>query len=190
MTIEEILKNAGVDDQAIIDAVKAEMPKAFLPLEEHNKRIGKAKQEAADVQAAFDTFKAETEAAAKENEGKESETAQALAALQEKFEKLQGDYTDSQNRHKQRKATDALSAALKEAGANPAALKLLAENGLHQVEYGEDGEPSNIDKVTETIKEANAGLFGEIINTGKTPAKAAGKNEPEDPFLRGFGKLD
>lgn len=190
MTIEEILKNAGVDDQAIIDAVKAEMPKAFLPLEEHNKRIGKAKQEAADVQAAFDTFKAETEAAAKENEGKESETAQALAALQEKFDKLQGDYTDSQNRHKQRKATDALSAALKEAGANPAALKLLAENGLQQVEYGDDGEPSNIDKVTETIKEANAGLFGEIINTGKAPAKAAGKNEPEDPFLRGFGKLD
>jgi hypothetical protein len=190
MTIEEILKNAGIDDAEAIAKVKAEMPKAFLPLADHNKRIAAAKQEAADVQKAFDDFKAEAEAAAKANEGKEDEGAKALADLQAKYDKLEGDFKASQDKHRQRKATDALTKALKEAGANDAALSLLAGAGLAQIEYGEDGEPSNIADVAEKIKGDNAGLFGEPFASGKPQGKANGDNDPEDPFLKGFGKLD
>lgn len=190
MTIEEILKKAGIEDQAIIDAVKAEMPKAFLPLADHNKRIAAAKQEAADVQKAFDDFKAETEAAAAAKEGQEDESAKALAELQAKFDKLDSDYKASQDKHKQRAASDALTKALKDAGANPAALALLAENGLKNVEFGDDGEPANIQDVAEAIKGANEGLFGEFVDTGKQQKKASQGNEPTDPFLKGFGKLD
>lgn len=190
MTIEELLKNAGVEDQTIIDAVKAEMPKNFLPLDEFNKRIAAAKKETEAVQAAFDSFKAEADAKAKEGEGKESETEKKLADLQEKFDKLQGDYTDSQNKHKQRKANDALTDALKAAGASDSALKLLASSGLSRIEYDDEGEPSNVEKVLEGLKGENAGLFGVEVSTGKPPAKGDGKNGASDDFLAGFGSTE
>lgn len=190
MTIEELLRSAGVEDQAIIDAVKAEMPKNFLPLDEFNKRVAAAKKETETVQAAFDAFKADAEAAAKANEGKESETAQKLADLQEKFDKLQGDYTNSENKHRQRKANDALTDALKKAGASDSALKLLASSGLSRIEYGDDGEPSNVDSVLEALKGENEGLFGVEVSTGKPPAKGDGKNAPSDDFLAGFGSTE
>ena len=190
MTIEELLKNAGVEDQAIIDAVKAEMPKNFLPLDEFNKRIAAAKKETEAVQSAFDSFKADADAKAKEGEGKESETEKKLADLQEKFDKLQGDYDASQNKHKQRKANDALTDALKNAGASDSALKLLAASGLSRIEYGDDGEPSNVENVLETLKSENAGLFGVEVATGKPQAKADGKNGASDDFLAGFGSTE
>lgn len=194
MTIEEILKAAGVESPEVIAAVKKAMPESFIPLAEANKRIAAAKEKAEETQAAFDAYKEQAEKDLQEakdaNAGKDDEHAQKLAELQEKFDKLQGDYTDSQNRHKQRKATDALTDALKKAGANPAALALLAKDGLGRIEYGDDGEPSNVPAVADAIKEANAGLFGEAIDTGNEPGKAGGKNEPADPFLKGFGKLN
>lgn len=187
MTIEEILKNAGITDQAAIDAVKAEMPKSFLPLADHNKRIAAAKQEAADVQKAFDAYKADAEAAAAANEGKEDESAKALADLQAKYDKLQGDFTASQDKHKQRAATDALTKALKAAGANDAALSLLAGAGLAQIEYGEDGEPSNVQAIADKIKADNAGLFGEPFASGKPQGKADQENDLVSAFDEGFG---
>lgn len=187
MTIEEILKNAGIEDQAIIDAVKAEMPKSFLPLADHNKRIAAAKEETAKVQTAFDAFKADAEAAAKANEGKEDEGAKALADLQAKFDKLDSEYKASQDKHKQRAATDALTKALKEAGANDAALSLLAGAGLAQIQYNEDGEPSNVADVAEKIKGDNAGLFGQPFSSGKQQAKADDENSFKDAFDEGFG---
>lgn len=187
MTIEEILKNAGVEDQAIIDAVKAEMPKNFLPLEDHNKRIAKAKEETAGIQKAFDDYKAETEAAAQANAGKEDESAKALADLQAKFDKLDSDYKASQDKHKQRAATDALTKALKEAGANDAALSLLAGAGLAQIQYGEDGEPANVSDVAAKIKADNAGLFGEPFASGKPQGKADEDNDMKTAFDEGFG---
>ena len=190
MNIEEILKNAGVEDQAIIDSVKAEMPKNFLPLEEHNKRMGKAKTDADNIQKAFDDYKQQAEKDAQAKAGQEDESAKALADLQAKFDKLDSEYKASQDKHKQRAATDALTKALKDAGANNAALSLLAGAGLAHVQWGEDGEPSNIDDVAAKIKEDNAGLFGEPFASGKPQAKADSKNDPEDPFLKGFGKLD
>ena len=190
MSIEEILKNAGVNDQAIIDAVKAEMPKNFLPLDEHNKLIGKAKADTDSIQKAFDDYKQQAEKDAQAKAGQEDESAKALADLQAKFDKLDSEYKASQDKHKQRAATDALTKALKDAGANNAALSLLAGAGLAHVQWGEDGEPSNIDDVAAKIKEDNAGLFGEPFASGKPQAKADGNNEPQDPFLKGFGKLD
>lgn len=187
MTIEEILKNAGITDQAAIDAVKAEMPKSFLPLADHNKRIAAAKQEAADVQKAFDAYKADAEAAAAANEGKEDESAKALADLQAKYDKLQGDFTASQDKHKQRAATDALTKALKAAGANDAALSLLAGAGLAQIEYGEDGEPSNVQAIADKIKADNAGLFGEPFKSGNPQSKATQENDLVSAFDEGFG---
>lgn len=187
MTIEEILKNAGVEDQAIIDAVKAEMPKSFLPLAEHNKRVAAAKDETAKVQTAFDAFKAEAEAKAKEGEGKEDESAKALADLQAKFDKLDSEYKASQDKHKQRAATDALTKALKAAGANDAALALLASAGLAQIQYGEDGEPSNVADVAEKIKGDNAGLFGEPFASGSPQGKANEPNDLKTAFDEGFG---
>lgn len=188
MTIEEILKNAGVEDQTIIDAVKAEMPKSFLPLADHNKRIAAAKDEAAKVQAAFDAFKSDTEAAAKANEGKEDESAKALAELQAKFDKLDSDYKASQDKHKQRAATDALTKALKDKGANDAALSLLASAGLAQIQYGEDGEPSNVADVADKIKADNAGLFGEPFASGKPQPRADEENDLKSAFDEGFGE--
>lgn len=187
MTIEEILKNAGITDQAAIDAVKAEMPKSFLPLADHNKRIAAAKQDAENVQKAFDAFKAETEAAAKATEGKEGESAKQLADLQAKYDQLEGEFKASQDKHRQRKATDALTKALKDAGASDAALTLLASAGLAQIQYGEDGEPSNVADVAEKIKGDNAGLFGQPFSSGKQQAKADDENSFKDAFDEGFG---
>lgn len=187
MTIEEILKNAGVEDQAVIDAVKAEMPKNFLPLEEHNKRMGKAKTDADNIQKAFDDYKQKAEQDAQANAGKEDESAKALADLQAKFNDLETEYKASQDKHRQRAATDALTKALKAAGANDAALSLLAGAGLAQIQYGEDGEPSNIADVAAKIKEDNAGLFGEPFASGKPQDKANEENDLKTAFDEGFG---
>ena len=186
MNIEEILKNAGVEDQAIIDSVKAEMPKNFLPLEEHNKRMGKAKTDADNIQKAFDDYKQQAEKDAQAKAGQEDESAKALADLQAKFDKLDSEYKASQDKHKQRAATDALTKVLKEAGANDAALSLLAGAGLAHVQWSEDGEPANIADVAAKIKEDNAGLFGEPFASGKPQDKANEENSKADPFLRGL----
>lgn len=189
MNIEEILKNAGVEDQTVIDAVKAEMPKNFLPLEDHNKRMGKAKADADSIQKAFDDYKQQAEQDAQAKAGEDDESAKALAALQAKFDALETEYKASQDKHKQRAATDALSKALKEAGANDAALSLLAGAGLAQVQWNEDGEPSNIADVASKIKEDNAGLFGEPFASGKPQAKADTDNDFKNAFDEGFGDL-
>lgn len=192
MKIEEILKNAGIEDQAAIDAVKAEMPKAFIPLEDHNARIAKAKKEAADVQTAFDAYKAEVDAAADKAKGESEESAKALEELQKKYESLQKDFTDSQNAVKERDAKEALDKALKNAGANSAAMALLSAAALGRIEYGEDGKPSNLAEAVEAVKAENEGLFGKTIDTAEPPAKG---NPPEPDsemkaaIEKGFGDL-
>lgn len=188
MTIEEILKNAGIEDAAVIEAVKAEMPKSFLPLADHNKRIAAAKAETESAKKALEDYKAETEAAQAANEGKQDESAKALADLQGKYEQLQKEFADSQSKHKQRKAADALTKALKDAGANDAALSLLTDAGVSKVEFGDDGEPSNISDVAEKIKADNGGLFGEPFASGKPQAKATDENDLADAFGEGFGE--
>ena len=196
MTIEEILKNAGIEDEKAIEAVKSEMPRAYMPLAEANKRIAAAKTASEELQQQFDQYKAEAEKAAAEaaakSEGKEGETAKALAELQAKFDKLQGDYDSSQNELRQGKARSELEKALKNAGANPAALSLLVGAGMAKVEYGEDGNPSNISNVADAIKGENGGLFGHKLDTGKRQEKGDGKqqDEVEAAFARGFGKLE
>lgn len=184
--IEEILKNAGVKDQAVIDAVKTEMPKAFLPLEDHNARMAKAKNETADVQKAFDAYKEETEKAAGEAAKQGGENEKAVEELQKKLADLEGKYTASQDAIKQRDAREALSKALKGAGANPAALELLADKALASVEYGEDGKASNVEAAVEALKKDNAGLFGEPVNTSKPQEKGEKGGAEDDPFLRGL----
>ena len=184
--IEEILKNAGIEDQAAIDAVKAEMPKAFIPLEDHNARMAKAKNETADVQKAFDAFKEETEKAAGEAAKQGGENEKAVEELQKKLADLEGKYTASQDAIKQRDAREALSKALKGAGANPAALELLADKALASVEYGDDGKASNVEAAVEALKKDNAGLFGEPVNTSKPQEKGEKGGGEDDPFLRGL----
>lgn len=196
MTIEEILKNAGIEDEKAIEAVKSELPRAYMPLAEANKRIAAAKTASEELQRQFDAYKAEAEKAAAEaaaeNEGKEGEAAKALAELQAKFDKLQGDYDSSKNELRQGKARGELEKALKDAGANPAALALLVGAGMAKVEYDEEGKPSNISNVAETIKGENGGLFGRKLDTGKPQEKGDGNqpDEVEAAFARGFGKLE
>lgn len=186
MTIEEILKEAGITDAEAVEKVKAAMPSAFLPLEEHNKRIAKAKQTAEDVQKAFDAFKAETEKANEDGAGKREADEKAIADLREQLEKLQGEYTASQNELKQGNARRALEKALNDAGANPAALALLAGSALGRVEFGEDGKPSNIEAVAKAVKEENGGLFGKQVDTGSRVQPADKPNEEE--LFEGFGE--
>lgn len=187
MKIEEILKNAGIEDAEAIAKIKEAMPKAFMPLADFNSRIAAAKKEAADVQAAFDAFKAEADAASAANAVKEDEAAKKFEALQAQFDKLQGDYTAAQDAAKQRDAKDAITKALKDAGANPAAIALLADAALGRIEYGEDGKPSNVSDVAEAVKGENAGLFGVDVDTGKQSGKSDGDNLGADAFLEGFG---
>lgn len=190
MTIEEILKAAGVEDADIIAKVKEAMPKSFLPLEEHNKRVAKAKQEAEEARAALDEAKQAAEDAAKAAEAKANEDGAKAGAkleeLQKQLEKLKGDYSASQAELKTGKASKALEEALKAAGANPAAVQLLTASGVGSVEFGEDGKPSNAADVAETLKQSNAGLFGATVNTGKVPP-AGNTPEDGDAFLQGFG---
>lgn len=185
MTIEEILKEAGITDAEAVEKVKASMPSAFLPLEEHNKRIAKAKQAAEDVQKAFDAFKAETEKANADGEGKLAEDEKAIADLRAQLEKLQGDYTASQNELKQGNARRALEKALTDAGANPAALALLAGSAIGRVEFGEDGKPSNIEAVANAVKNENGGLFGKQFDTGSRIQQS--NNPSDDELFEGFG---
>lgn len=187
MKIEEILKNAGIEDAETVAKVKEEMPKAFMPLADFNSRIAAVKKEASDVQAAFDAFKAEAEKAKEEDAGKEDAASKKLEELQAKFDKLQGDYTAAQDAAKKRDAKDAITKALKEAGANPAAIALLADAALGRIEYGEDGKPSNVSDVAEAVKGENEGLFGVEIDTGKQSDKSDGDNLGKDAFLEGFG---
>lgn len=193
MTIEEILKAAGIEDAEAIAKVKAEMPKNFLPLADHNARIAKAKGAADEVQKAFDEYKAkaaqEIEAAKQEGEGAKDESAKQVEKLQKQLEELQGQYNESQGKIKQSKAKSALEKALKDSGANPAAVALLAADALAKVEFNDDGEPSNVADIVNAEKEANAGLFGKDIDTGKDPERGDGNNDDTDRFLKGFGEL-
>ena len=190
MEIKDLLKNAGIEDDGIIDAVAAELPKHFVPNTVLNERIAKAKNEAADVRAAFDAYKAEVEAAATKAADDDNNAAKALEELKKKHEELEGRFAASQNAIKERDAKDALGKALKDAGANPAAVALLTASALSRVEYGEDGKAVNVAEAVESIKADNAGLFGTVTDTGEPPAKADGKNEPTDEFLKGFGSTD
>ena len=192
MKISEILKNAGITDEAQVAAVEAEMPKHFLPLADFNARIASAKKEATDAKAAQEKAEADLKAAL-EAAGKEGEEGnKAFKELQEKLEKLQGDLEASnaalkaeKDAARQTATKGELVKALKEAGANEAALELLACAALSGVNYDDDGKAANIQEIVEAQKTENAGLFGVTIDTGKEP----GKGQPpagKDPFLAGF----
>lgn len=192
MNIEEILKKAGVEDAEVLKAVAEELPKHYMPTAVLNERVGKAKKETADVQAAFDAYKAEVEEAAAKAKGEGNEAAKALEELQKKYETLQNDFTASQNAVKERDAKEALGKALKDAGANPAAMALLTASALSRVEYGDDGKPANLAEAVEAVKADNEGLFGVTIDTGTPPAKG-NPPEPDDKLKaaidKGFGDL-
>ena len=194
MNIEEILKSAGIEDADTVAKVKEAMPKAYMPLGEANKRISAAKQEAEQSAKALEDFKAEAEAAAQaaadKAAGDESETAKALAELQKQFEQLQGDYSASQTELRNGRARTALEKALTDAGANPAALSLLAGAGMGRVEFGEDGKPSNIAEAVEAVKAENGGLFGTQIDTGQQQKKGDPAGNEGDDFLKGFGSTE
>jgi septal ring factor EnvC (AmiA/AmiB activator) len=172
--------------------IAAEIPKHFMPTAALNERVANAKKEAADVQAAFDAYKAEVEAAAAKAKGEGDESAKALEELQKKYDTLQKDFTDSQNAVKERDAKEALGKALKDAGANPAAMALLSAAALGRIQYGDDGKPSNLDEAVEAVKADNEGLFGVTIDTGNPPAKGNAP-EPDDKLKaaidKGFGDL-
>lgn len=189
MDIKEILKKFGIEDAETVEQIAAEVPKHFVPTAVLNERVAKAKGEAEEVQKAFDAYKAEVEAAAAKAKGEGDESAKALEELQKKYDSLKGDFDKSQNAIKERDAKEALNKALKDAGANPAALSLLASAALSRIEYGDDGKPSNVDDVAAAVKGENEGLFGVVKDTGTPPAKG-NPPAPEDEFLKGFGSTE
>lgn len=186
MKIEEILKNAGIEDEEAIKAVAAELPKSFMPLADANARIAKAKTAGEEVQKAFDAFKAEVEAKAAKAAEDGDASAKALEDLKAKYSELEERFTGAQAAVRERDAASALKKALEAAGANAAAVDLLAKSALSGVEFDEGGKPSNVEAVIEQVKADNAGLFGEQVDTGQKQPKASGNNEPQDPFLLGF----
>ena len=190
MNIEEILKAAGIEDAETVAKVRELMPKAYIPLKDHNERVAKAKAEAEAAQAALDEAQKAAEAAKAAGEGKADESAKALEELQAQLEKLQGEYNASQAELKSGKASKALEAALKEAGANPHAVGLLTASAAGMVEFGEDGKPSNVAEIADKLKADNAGLFGTFVDTGKQQQKGEGGKGGEDAFLAGFGKTE
>ena len=187
MTIDEILNNAGITDAEVIEAVKAEMPKSFMPLADANKRIAAAKQDAEAKAKALEDYKAEQakalEDAAKADQGKASE----LEQLKAQHEALQKQFAAAQEKAKQTAGREALVKALKDAGANPAAVELMASSALAGIEYDADGKPSNVQTVTDALREGNAGLFGTQLDTGTPGKKADNANELLDAFDMGFG---
>ena len=194
MNIEEILKAAGIEDAETVAKVRELMPKAYIPLKDHNERVAKAKAEAEAAQAALDEAQKAAEAAAAaakaEGSAKADESAKALEALQAQLEKLQGEYNASQAELKSGKASKALETALKEAGANPHAVGLLTASAAGMVEFGEDGKPSNVAEIAEKLKADNSGLFGTFVDTGKQQQQGEGGKGGEDAFLAGFGKTE
>lgn len=187
MTIEEILSNAGVTDSAIIEAVKAEMPKSFMPLADANKRIAAAKQDAEAKANELEQLKAahakQLEDAASQGQGQANE----LEQLKQQHAALQKQFADAQEKAKQTAGREALVKALKEAGANPAAVELMASSALAGLEYDDEGKPSNVQSVTDSLKEGNAGLFGTQLDTGTPGKKADDANALLDAFDMGFG---
>lgn len=187
MTIEEILNNAGVTDADVIEAVKAEMPKAYMPLADANKRIAAAKQDAEAKAKAFEDYKAEQakalDDAAKQGQGQADE----LAKLKADHEALQKQFAEAQEKAKQTAGREALVKALRDAGANPAAVELMASSALAGIEYDADGKPANVQDVADHLKEGNAGLFGTSIDTGTPSKKADNPNDLLSAFDEGFG---
>lgn len=191
MKIEEILSKHGIEDGATIEAIKADMPANFLPLEEHNKRLAAAKKEAEEVKATLEAEKAKASEAVKaaqaEAEAKANKAVEELEALKKEREELGEKLNETRHTIHERDAKEALQKAITGAGANPAAIGVLTANALSSVEYGEDGKATNVEAITEKLKADNAGLFGEPVDTGKEPAKADDKNGAEDRFAKGFG---
>lgn len=188
MTIEEILNNAGVTDVAIIEAVKAEMPKSFMPLADANKRIAAAKQDAEAKANELEQLKAahakQLEDAANQGQGQANE----LEQLKQQHEALQKQFAEAQEKAKQTAGREALVKALKEAGANPAAVELMASSALAGIEYDADGKPANVQDVADHLKEGNAGLFGTQVDTGTPGKKADNPNDLLSAFDEGFGE--
>lgn len=189
MTIDEILTKHGITDPDTVAAIKADMPGSFMPLADANKRIAAAKKAADDATEAFEAYKADqakaADEAAKASQGKTDE----LEALKKQHEELQQRFEDAQTKARQATGREALVRALKDGGANPAAVELLASSALQRIEYSEDGKPGNVDEIAKSLQESNAGLFGVKIESGQQQQPATNPNEPEDRFLKGFGKL-
>lgn len=187
MDISEILKNAGVEDNAIIEKVAAEMPKAYIPLEDFNKRVGKAKGETDAANKQLEELKKQLEDAQNANAGADDEKQKAIDELMKQVEGLKAENQAAKDAERKRSTTDALKKALKDAGANPAAITLLASAALGSVEYGDDGAPSNLDDAIKAVKSDNAELFGTVSDEGHNGGKANEQNGGTDAFLEGFG---
>lgn len=190
MNIDELLTTAGITDAEQIAKLKEAMPKAFMPLAEANKRIAAAKKDAEEAGAALEAYKAEQAKAAEEAAKAKQGEADELAALKEQHEALQKQFEDAQTKARQATGREALVKALKDGGANPAAVELLASSGLGRVEYAEDGKPANVQEIAAALKSANEGLFGTKVDTSAPQKQADKDNDGADAFLRGFGKLD
>ena len=191
MKIEDILSAAGIEDADKIKQVAEELPKHFMPTAELNKRVASAKKETEDLQKTFDDYKADVEKTKTEaGDAGDSEAAKALEELQQKYSDLEGKFSASQEAIKARDAKSALLESLKTAGANPAAIELLASNAVSRVEFGEDGKPSNVSDICEALKTDNEGLFGAPVDTGKPAEKADEENKLADAFKEGFGETE
>lgn len=87
-----------------------------------------------------------------------------------------------------RTKSDAIRQALKDRKANETTIELLMK--CIDIDKAElDGDKlTNADALLNPVQEQYSGLFG-TDTEGGVPAKnpPAGKNEPEDPFLKGFG---
>lgn len=189
MTIDEILTKHGVTDPETVAAIKADMPASFMPLSDANKRIAAAKKAADDANEAFEAYKAEQAKAADEAAKADKGKADELEALKAQHEALQKQFEDAQTKARQTVGREALVKALRDGGANPAAVELLASSALQRIEYNDEGKPGNVDEIAKSLQEANAGLFGVKVESGQQQQPATDPNEPEDRFLKGFGKL-
>lgn len=179
----EFLKDLGIDDKDVVDAI----------LDEHSKIIGEAKKELNTVNAKIEFLNQQNDELTSELKDRDSQlndlknSTEDVAGLKQTIEDLQNTNKTSDEAHKNEindlKKSFAIETALRDAKArNVISVKALLK--LDDIELNEDGSLKGLSEQIETLKGAEDSKF--LFDTETKTLKGAipGETGMDDPSTK------
>lgn len=181
--LKKILEEKGLEvEEGLMDEVKKEIPKHFIPKNVYNEKAAKVKE----LEGELDTTKKEFQ-----------ETIDKLPTLEEKgdlekkLQDIKTDFEDFKSKAEERvlnvKKRQAVERGLREAEANPDAIDLLLDRfDYEKLEIGEEGNIKDWENHLNPIKESKKSLFSETKITGNETEK--GDNPEQNTYADMYKK--
>jgi hypothetical protein len=186
MKKEDLMKVQGMTDEiaAEVEKLVAEELKGYIPktrFDEVNEAKKEAEAEVKERDKQLETLKKAS--------GDNEELKKQIEGLQEANKATKADY---EAKIKQMQIDNAVSSALKDAGAkNSAAVRALLKD-LEKAEIGDDGAVKGLAEQIKALKESDAYLFTSANDNkpaGATPAAAGAKNPSGTVTKEQFAKM-